>query len=112
MLEGCEVVASTGPMQRVPAPSCAAANGASSASLGSFPTAAASRPMEPEGHPDSSQEGMGSTSHENSDGCKVGLETPLLQCPHTQAQAAPPSASNSSTIQHFGMQFIIIPGVA
>lgn len=41
-------------------------------------------------------------------GSKVGLETPLLQCPHTQAEAAPPSASNSSTIQHFGMQFIII----
>lgn len=44
-LEGCEVVASTGPMQGVPAPSCAAPNGATNASPWSFPSAVVSRPI-------------------------------------------------------------------
>lgn len=57
MLEGCEVVASTGPMQKVPAPRTAP-NGATSASPQSSPTAAAAEPWEPEGHPGSSQKGM------------------------------------------------------
>lgn len=98
-------------MQREPDPAVVPQMGPPVLHPGRSPLLLSAALWEPEGHPDSSQKGMGPDPMKTLTGSKVGLETPLIQCPHTQAEAAAPSASNSSTIQHFGMQFIIIIGV-